>query len=125
MWGSFASYRYPLRERGWGIKEVYAYLDARGVVVPERTDCDYCYDQRLSEWWLLWKNRPERYAHAAALEKLAGHTFRSPSRDAWPAGLIELAAEFERGRTPKGIIPLPLFGTHDQPVRDRCRVCSL
>ncbi len=125
MWGEFATYRYPLREWGWGIKEVYAYLNARGVNVPDRTDCDYCYDQRLSEWWLLWKNRPERYAHAAALEKLTGHTFRSPSRDTWPAGLIELAGQFANGRTPKGIIPLPLFGTYDEPAKDRCRVCSM
>jgi 3'-phosphoadenosine 5'-phosphosulfate sulfotransferase (PAPS reductase)/FAD synthetase len=35
MWGEFAEYRYPLREKGWGIKEVYAYLDARGVSVPD------------------------------------------------------------------------------------------
>ncbi len=60
MWGEFAQYRYPMREWGWGIDEVYAYLDARGVVVPDRTDCDYCYDQRLSEWWRLWRDRPDR-----------------------------------------------------------------
>lgn len=125
MWGGFARYRYPLREKGFGIKDVYAFLNGRGVTVPERTDCDYCYDQRLSEWWLLWKNRPDRYAHAATLEKMTGHTFRSPSRDTWPAALLELATEFEKGRTPKGVIPLPLFGEHDRPRRDRCRVCSL
>lgn len=125
MWGEFAAYRYPLREWGWGVGEVYAYLDSRGVTVPDRTDCDYCYDQRLSEWWRLWKDRPERFAHAAELERATGHTFRSPSRDTWPAALAELAKEFESGRTPRGITPLPLFGEYDTPARERCRVCSL
>jgi hypothetical protein len=125
MWGEFATYRYPLREWGWGIKEVFGYLEARGVTVPERTDCDYCYAQRLSEWWKLWKNKPERYAHAAALELKTGHTFRSPSRDTWPAGLLELAAKFEAGHTPRGILSLPLFGLHDEPAKSRCRVCSM
>src|SRR5215813_8680753 len=36
MWGEFANYRYPLREWGWGLKEVWAYLDGRGVTVPDR-----------------------------------------------------------------------------------------
>ncbi len=125
MWGEFATYRYPLREWGWGVEEVYAYLDSRGVTVPERTDCDFCYDQRLSEWWLLWKNYPERYAHAEALEADTGHTFRSATRDTWPAGLKELRQRFEGGGEPRGIIGLPLFGTYDTPKRDRCRVCSL
>jgi PP-loop superfamily ATP-utilizing enzyme len=125
MWGEFASYRYPLREWGWGVKEVWAYLDARGVKVPDRTDCAVCYDQRLSEWYRLWKENPERYARAEALEARTGHTFRSPSRDTWPAALKDLRAEFERGRKLRGIVPLPLFGTYDTPARDRCRVCSL
>lgn len=129
MWGEFASYRYPLREKGWGIKEVWAFLDARGIVVPDRTDCDYCYDQRLSEWWELWRNHPDRYAHAEAMEALTGHTFRSDTRDTWPAALNELRARFEAGdvptRGPHGIKPLPLFGTYDKPGRERCRVCLL
>lgn len=125
MWGGFATYRYPLREWGWGLKEVWAYLDARGVGVPHRTDCAVCYDQRLSEWYRLWKEHPDRYARAEGLEARTGHTFRSPSRDTWPAGLAELRAEFERGATPRGIVSLPLFGTYDTTARDRCRVCSL
>lgn len=129
MWGDHCSYRYPLREWGWGVEEVWSYLDARGVTVPDRTDCAVCYDQRLGEWFRLWKEHPERYARAESLEAQTGHTFRSATRDTWPAALKDLRAEFERGRVPtrgKGrVIPLPLFGTYDIPQRERCRVCSM
>lgn len=129
MWGDFASYRYPLREWDWGEPEVWGYLKSRGIEVPDRTDCDYCYDQRLSEWWKLWKKYPERYAHAEALEDATGHTFRSDTRDTWPASLKELRLRFEAGDIPTkgkyGIVPLPLFGEYDEKPRSRCRVCSL
>lgn len=125
MWGQFASYRYPLREWDWGLQEVWGYLDARSIKVPERTDCDFCYDQRLSEWFKLWKLHPQRYAHAEALEAKIGHTFRSATRDTWPAALKDLRARFEAGDVPRGIVSLPLFGEWDEKPRDRCRVCSL
>lgn len=129
MWGEFATYRYPLREWGWGVKEVVAYNESRGVTVPDRTDCDYCYDQRLGEWWRLWKDRPDRYAHAEQLEALVGHTFRSDTRDTWPAALKDLRERFEAGDVPtrgKGrIIPMPLFDSYDVAGGNRCRVCSL
>lgn len=130
MWGEFASYRYPLREKGWGEQEVWAYLDARGVTVPDRTDCGVCYDQRLGEWWRLWKEHPDRWARGEAMEEATGHTFRSDTRDTWPASLKDLRERFEKGDVPtRGegrIITLPLFGTYDTaPQRKRCRVCSL
>lgn len=125
MWGDFATYRYPLREWGWGIEQVYGYLDARGVKVPDRTDCALCYDQRLSEWYRLWKEHPAIFARAEALEAKTGHTFRSPSRDTWPAALKDLRAEFERGRAPRGIVALPLFGDYAVEQSQRCRVCTM
>jgi PP-loop superfamily ATP-utilizing enzyme len=126
IYGPYAEYRYPLREWGWGLKEVRGYLEARGVCVPRRTNCPVCYAQRLSEWWLLWKEHPELFAEGEALEALTGHTFRSPGRDTWPAELRELRERFEAGKAPRGIRPLPLFGDYD--VTDTpgvCRVCSL
>ncbi len=125
MWGDFATYRYPLREWGWDEAKVWSYLDSRGVKVPDRTDCAVCYDQRLGEWFRLWKEHPDKYARAEALEAQTGHTFRSASRDTWPAGLAELRAEFEKGRVPRGIVALPLFGGYDVKDRKRCRVCTL
>ncbi len=129
MWGEFASYRYPLREWGWGIQEVYDYLNKRGVVVPDRTDCDFCYDQRLAEWFLLWKEYPDRYAYAESLEELTGHTFRSDTRDTWPASLKEMRLRFEKGQVPSkgkhGIEELPLFNEFTMKGKNKCRVCSL
>lgn len=129
MWGEFATYRYPIREWGWNEAKVFAYLDARGVTVPQRTDCDYCYDQRLGEWYRLWKLHPDRWEHAKELEKLTGYTFRSDTRDTWPAALVELEKRFaeagEKELKRIGVLSLPLFGEWDEKPRKRCRVCSL
>jgi hypothetical protein len=115
--------RYPLREWGWTVADVWQYLDCRGVKMPRRTDCARCYDQRLSEWWELWKEHPEIYAHAEAQEAKFGHTFRSDRRDTWPAGLKELRERFESGDVPRGAeIQLSLFGVERERA---CRVCSL
>lgn len=113
--------RFPLREWGWGVKDVWSYLDQRGVSIPSRTDCARCFHQRLGEWWLLWKQHPEVYADAEAQEARIGHTWRSPSRDTWPARLVDLRSRFEAGEVPRG--------TERQMdmLRDsgNCRVCSL
>lgn len=119
--------RFPLREWGWGLAEVMSYLERRGVEIPERTDCARCFFQRLPEWWLLWRDHPGLYLDAeeqeARISADRGHpcTFRSPSRDTWPAGLADLRAEFERGRVPRG-------GQHQHDLfrgSGACRVCSL
>lgn len=111
---------YPLRDAGWGISDVYAYLEQRGVIVPERTDCARCFYQTLGEWWRLWKIHPGIYADAEEQEKEYGHTFRSPSRDTWPAALSELREEFERGNIPRGEP-----GQMDLFRQATCRVCTL
>lgn len=107
--------RFPLREWGWGIAEVKAYLQERGVEIPRRTDCAVCFFQRLGEWHALWRDHPEMYAEGEAWEAMTGHTFRSPSRDTWPASLADMRKRFEAGDVPKtrGIDPL------------QCRVCSM
>jgi PP-loop superfamily ATP-utilizing enzyme len=125
MWGDFVRYRYPLRELGWGVAQVWGYLDANGVTVPDRTDCARCYDQRISEWYRLWREHPALWAEGEAFEELTGHTFRSPTRDTWPAALKDMRAEFERGRVPRDVVKLPLFGTYAVKGRERCRVCSM
>jgi 3'-phosphoadenosine 5'-phosphosulfate sulfotransferase (PAPS reductase)/FAD synthetase len=110
--------RFPMREWGWGIGDVYSYLDQRGISIPERTDCARCFFQTLGEWWRLWKDHPQLYADAEADEARTEHTFRSPGRDTWPAALSELRAEFERGRIPPGNP-----GQHDMFRSMQCRVC--
>ena len=109
---------FPMRGWNWGINEVTGYLNQRGMVIPERTDCALCFWQTLGEWWVLWKENPEMYQRGVEIEQAMGHTFRSESRDTWPAALIDLAKEFESGRIPpRTKRQLDLFG------QMTCRVC--
>lgn len=112
--------RFPMREWGWGLRDVVEYLARRGVSIPARTDCALCFYQKLGEWWNLWKLHPEKYAEGEEYERLVGHTFRSPGRDTWPAALADLRREFEAGRVPKGAdVQGDLVGAM------QCRVCRL
>lgn len=111
--------RYPLREWGWTRSDVFAYLDRRGVQIPDRTDCRLCFFQRIGEWHRLWTDDPEAWAEGEALEALTGHTFRSPGRDTWPASMAELRARFETGDAPRGALQRDLFADL------KCRVCRI
>ncbi len=115
LYGDYATYRYPLREWGWNIGDVRAYLAAQHVTVPTRTDCALCYGQRLIEWWELWRMYPARFESGVQLEQRYGHTFRSAQRDSWPASLAELRTRFEAGDKPKDT----------RANAQACRVCSL
>ena len=110
--------RFPLREWGWGITEVLEYLDKREVVIPQRTDCDVCFFQRLSEWWRFWKEHPEEWAEGESLEKEMGHTFRSPGRDTWPVSMEGLRVRFEAGDVPTRSLNRELKAM-------QCRVCRI
>lgn len=92
---------FPLVRWGWGLSKVLSYLKERDMMPPPRTDCDWCFFQRLIEWYELWRDHPDRYAEGIAIEKWAGHTFRSDQRDSWPASMEELAKCFAAGRVPK------------------------
>lgn len=105
---------FPMREWGWGLSDVQECLSRNEIVIPDRTDCNRCYHQTLFEWFKLWRDEPEIYADAAREEAETGHTFRSPSRDTWPADLASLANLFEFGE-----IPTP------RQRQTACRVCSL
>lgn len=111
--------RYPLREWGWTLADVWQYLDERGVTIPTRTDCQWCFFQRLDEWWTLWHDHPDIWARGEAIEATIGATFRSPGRDTWPAALKDLRATFERGEIP------PKAGQPDLFETLKCRVCRI
>jgi len=98
----------PLVRWGWGINDVLGYLAKRGVEVPARTDCDCCFFQRISEWWRLWKNHPDRWREVIALEKWSGHTFRTEGKDSWPVSIEDLGKKFEAGYVPKGAAQMTL-----------------
>lgn len=118
LYGEHATYRYPLRERGMGLKDVLSMVEGAGLCIPKRTDCALCYGQRLTEWFALWRDHPERFAQGEQLEAQTGHTFRSPGRDTWPASLQELRARFEQGDRPRG------QDKYDSEL-ESCRVCRL
>lgn len=92
----------PMVGWGWGINDVLGYLRSRDAMPPPRTDCDWCFFQRLEEWWLLWRDWPQQWMEGEAMEKLTGHTFRSDGRDSWPASMEGLRKMFEAGYVPKG-----------------------
>lgn len=108
---------FPLRRWGWGITEVVAYLQERGVRIPERTDCAFCYEQKSIEWWKLWKNHPALWQRAKELESLTGRTFRHASKGGlWACSLQEMQVRFEAGEVPK------FRKTSETTV---CRACTL
>lgn len=109
--------RCPLREWGWTARDVWAYLDAKGVAIPTRTDCNLCFFQRIGEWYALWRDHPAAWLEGERLEAETGHTFRSPGRDSWPAAMKDLRLLFERGDAPKGANERDLFADL------KCRVC--
>jgi len=111
--------RFPMREWGWKLADVLNYLDTRGVEIPKRTDCELCFFQRLNEWYALWQEQPDKWAKGEAIEAAQGATFRSPSRDTWPAAMKDLRAEFERGRIPRGVQQPDLIAGL------KCRVCRM
>lgn len=109
---------FPFRRWGWGVVDVWAYLEKRGVTIPRRTDCAQCYHQRIVEWFVLWRDNRAAWDKAVAIEQKHGHTFRTPGRDTWPVALADMAKEFERGR--------PIRGADKYfKEKDSCRVCSL
>jgi hypothetical protein len=120
LYGEYATYRYPLREGGWKEVDVWRYLDGLDVQIPTRTNCRLCYGQRLSEWFALWRDEPAEYEKGVLLEAQMGHTFRSPQRDSWPAGLVELRARFEAGDVPQGVQAQQSLFRYEP-----CRVCTL
>lgn len=124
--------RFPLREAGFSEADVWDYLDARGVTIPARTDCAWCYHQTLGEWWRLWKLHPDLWAEGEAMEahisELHGKpcTFRNDSRDTWPASMAGLRAEFEKGRVPpRTVQQIDMFHGERRQMTGACRVCSL
>jgi hypothetical protein len=114
---------FPFRRWGWTEQDVMDYLHMRGVTIPYRTDCEWCYDQTLREWRKLYRDNRPSYMRAVKWEERTGHTFRSPSRDTQPASLIQLAAKFDAGYIPRG--DSDQISMFDAPEFRKCRVCSM
>lgn len=119
---------FPMRRWGWGIKEVIEYLAERKQRIPKRTDCLKCYDQRLHEWRDFYEQHFNKWVIAEGQEEKTQATFRSPSRDSYPAALKDLAMEFERRRTLRGDMKRlqgSLMTADAEAEETACRVCRL
>ena len=116
--GTDSAQDFPFQRWGWTIDHVKAFLRRENVVVPNRTDCARCPYQRLGEWYLLWSTHPDIYASAEADEVRWGHTYRSASRDSWPASLRELRILFESGK-------IPTRSLNGMERSGMCRACTL
>lgn len=88
------------------------------MTIPDRTDCKLCFFQTLAEWYFLWRDDKESWMEGEALEELTAHTFRSPSRDTWPAAMKDMRLRFEAGETPERSIGMKLKSM-------QCRVCRI
>jgi 3'-phosphoadenosine 5'-phosphosulfate sulfotransferase (PAPS reductase)/FAD synthetase len=113
--------RYPLREWGWGLADVLHYLDSKGVTIPARTDCAWCFFQRIGEWWNLWRDHPAIFAQGEQIENEVGHTFRTPGKDSWPTSLTDLRLKFEAGDRPRHAGQINLLDER----AGMCRACSM
>lgn len=115
------------RRWGWVLQDVIDFLAEMEVTIPDRTDCAVCFWQKLGEWFLLWRDYPDRYERGVMLEDFvteqrgSPYTFRSPQRDAWPASLRDLRVEFERGRVPTTSLRM----MNKNRLVGACRVCTL
>lgn len=110
---------FPFQRWGWGIEEVWGFLNQKNITIPERTDCAWCFWQKLGEWYNLWLHHPDIYSSAESLEIQYGHTFRSPERDSWPAGLKELRKRFESGDVPERSLRMM------EKRKGICRTCTM
>jgi 3'-phosphoadenosine 5'-phosphosulfate sulfotransferase (PAPS reductase)/FAD synthetase len=123
--------RFPMREWGWSERDVWNYLESRDITIPARTDCARCYDQTLGEWWRLWHDHLDTYKDAEREEESVlqargiAHTFRSETRDTWPAALKDLRQRFEAGHIPPRTVQTDDLFLGGVRRKKTCRVCSL
>jgi hypothetical protein len=118
IYGEDIAIDFPMRRWGWGEADVWRYLGEQGIKIPNRSDCAWCYGQRLGEWYALWKKHPDVFEQGVEIETRIGHTFRSAQRDTWPAALVDLREAFKTRGAPRGA---------EAAMREdgACRVCRL
>jgi len=121
---------YPLRDAAMTKVDVVDFLQVRGVKIPKRTDCALCFYQTLTEWWRLWRYHRPKFEEGIEWERGVSErrgkacTLRSDGRDTWPAGLVELGAEFEKGRVPKNRRGIPANQLEMEMDDERDAMCS-
>lgn len=130
IYGETVKQVFPMREWGWNLADVNAYLKHRGVKIPIRTDCAFCPFQGADDWYQLWRDWPDIYARAEAWERRIGHTFRSPTakHGTWAASLEDMRLQFESGkltREEKARQKRLTVVQEDDEEETACRVCRM
>lgn len=93
--------RLPFHEWKWGLHDVWQFLNKRGVTIPARTDCAWCFFQRMDEWWSLWRYYPKLWKQGERIEKDLNATFRTPNKDKWPTAMKDMRKIFSKGHAPR------------------------
>ncbi len=63
--------RYPLVDWGWRRRDCIEYITAQGIPIPPKSSCFFCPSPHLNVRRELWKDHPELYERAAAMERNA------------------------------------------------------
>jgi hypothetical protein len=67
--GITANYDFPLIDFGLDRKDCIQIIREAGLPIPIKSGCIFCPHQSLESWIILWKESPDLYAKAEALEK--------------------------------------------------------
>ncbi len=118
LYGEYAHYRYPLREARMDLQATLDLCDKYQLRPRFRTDCAVCPYQRLGEWYMLWRDHIDLWMQGEAWEEATGYTFRSASRDTWPAAMKDMRSRFEAG-------DIPHISLKRMEKDERCKVCQM
>jgi len=138
--------RYPFREDGIVLHDIYEILQEAGIGLPEyyrwrsRSGCFFCFFQRKVEWVGLLKNHPGLFEEAKEYEKLStepGKRFTWSEREtleelSQPKRVAEIerehqkAVERARARQPNRTLA-QVFGAEEleEPFERPCIICDL
>lgn len=83
---------FPLFERDLGRDDCIRIIERAGLQVPPKSGCFFCPYQRLDGWRMLYRNRPDLYARAEAIEAADPGSMR----EGWSLGRYRLPVMRDR-----------------------------
>lgn len=108
------TYRFPLREWGWGQAECEASIVRHGMSIPVKSACFFCPAMRKAEVIALAKEHPDLFERAVELE-----------RNAKECGGLEVVKGLGRHWTWEDLVnsdkqQMRMFGDDQAPLCDTC-----
>jgi len=137
--------RFPFRENGVEIEDVYRILEASGIGLPEyyrwrsRSGCYFCFFQRKIEWIGLLENHPHLFEKAQQYERMKAvegkgytwsereslDTLRQPDRIKTIKGKHEKDMERQRTFSGPNTRLVDIFSTVTESPSEPCAICTL